>query len=231
MKIAVDTVEFINGSVLYTEVNEKTKLPGVIPVKRLSLILRNVKNYKMTETDSLEIFATGYILDTVWIRLRVKQSYRDTAGGFRMTVRMKPGDLTILNSVLIPLASVKLLSGKLDTLDLRAVGREYLAMGEMKMFYEDLKIQFLKDGIENKKNLRTRLLSFLANTLIIRKNNKSRTGDVFFIRHRDRSAINYLVQITFSGMAGSTGVKNYKKQIRRYQKELAEKGLPLFDTE
>ncbi len=231
LKLVADTVQFINGSVLYTELNEKTKRAGIIPVKRMTVLLHQVKNYNITATDSLEIYATGYILDTVWTKLRVKQSYLDTAGGFRMTVRMKPGDLTVLNSVLIPLASVKLLSGKLDTLDLRAVGREYLAMGEMKMYYEDLKIQVLEDGKEDKKTLRTRLLSFIANNLVIRNKNKSRTGEVFFIRHRDRSAINYLVQITFSGMASSTGAKNFNKQIRRYRKELREKGLPLFDKE
>lgn len=229
-RVRVDTILFQNSSVIYTERNDKTGKTGVIPVTNMSVVLKNARNFDFTASDSLEIWATGNILDSMGTRLGVKQSYTDSAGGFTMTLRMKPGDLKVLNSALIPLSSIKVVSGHVDSLELRAVGREYLALGEMKMRYDDLRIQVLKDGTEGKKSFRTRMLTFLANNLVIRSKNRSRTGDVFFIRHRDRSAIHYLIQITFSGVASSTGIKNNKKQIRRYRKELKEKSLPPFDA-
>jgi hypothetical protein len=159
----------------------------------------------------------------------VKESYTDTLGGFLMTVRMKPADLTVLNPVLIPLASVKLESGFLDTLSLRAVGREYLSLGEMKMLYHDLKVRFLKNGDETKRTFLTGLISFIANSFVVKKNNTSRMGRVFFIRKRDRSAINYLIKIAMSGVAGSVGAKSNKKIMRRYRKELEKRNLPPID--
>jgi hypothetical protein len=207
-------------------VNEKTKQAGTIPVTRMTVILLNIRNHKIKPGDSLTIRAVGYVLDTVWTRLRVKESYTDSLGGFLMTLRMKPGDLTVLNSALVPMASVKFLSGQLDTLDMRAVGREYLALGEMKMFYRDLKVQLLKDGDENKKTFMTKLVSFLANTFVIKTNNKSRIGNVFFLRNRDRSAINYLIKIAISGMTSSVGAKSNKKMMHRYKKELEKRNLP-----
>lgn len=231
LKLAVDTVQLNNASVEYTEVSEKTKLPGTIPVTRMSVNLFNINNYNYTSTDSLIIRAEGYVLDTVWVRLRVKESYTDSLGGFLMTLRLKPGDLTVLNPAIIPLASVKLISGRLDTLNMRAVGREYLSLGEMQMFYEDLKIQLLKNGKEEKRTFFTRLISFVANSFVIKKNNRSRTGNVFFIRQRDRSAINYLIKIALSGMASSVGAKSNKKMIRRYKNELEKRGLPPIDFE
>lgn len=148
-----------------------------------------------------------------------------------MSLRLKPGDLRVLNSALIPLASVKLISGDLDTLDMRAVGREYLSLGEMKMFYRNLKIQLLKNGVESKKTIFTRFVSFIANTFIIKANNKSRIGNVFYIRQRDRSAINYLIKISLSGMASSVGAKKNKKMIRKYKNELEKRKLPPIDFE
>ncbi len=229
--LSVDTVQINNASVEYTEVSNKTKLPGTVPVTRMAITLLKVKNYALGTSDSLTIRAVGYVMDTVWIRLRVKESYTDSLGGFLMTLQLKPGDLTVLNTALIPLASVKLISGKLDTLSMRAVGREYLSLGKMKMFYEDLKIQLLKNGNDEKRPFLARLITFAANSFLIRKNNKSRTGNVFFIRQRDRSAINYLIRIALSGMASSAGLKSNKKMYRRYQKEIEKRNLPPIEFE
>lgn len=231
LRLQADTVQFTHASVDYTEANDKTKRTATIPVRRMTVTLYHVKNIKANATDSLRIHANGYLLDTVWVRLRVKESYSDSLGGFLMTLRMKPGDLRVLNPVLIPMASVKLLSGELDTLSMRAVGREYLALGEMKMYYDDLRIQLLKNGTDSGKTFFTRLANFIANTFIIRKNNHSRTGNVFFIRQRDRSAINYLIKIAISGMASSVGAKNNRRMLRRYQHELEKRKLPPIEME
>lgn len=231
LRINVDTIQLTNASVEYTEVNEKTKAVGTILVTRMAITLSNVKNHNAGYKDSLRIKATGYLQDTVWVRLQVNESYTDSLGGFLMTLRMKPGDLTVLNSALIPLASVKLLSGEMDTLNMRAVGREYLSLGEMQMYYRNLKIQLLKGGKDGKQTFFTKVVSFLANTFVIRNNNKSRTGNVFFIRERDKSAINYLIKIAISGMASSVGAKGNKKMIRKYKRELERRQLPPIDLD
>jgi hypothetical protein len=229
--LLLDTVQFTNAEVEYTEMQDKAKRPAIVPIKRMTVTLYNVKNKKATGDDSLRIHANGYLLDTVWVRLRVKESYTDSLGGFLMTVRLKPGDLRVLNPLLIPMASVKLVSGELDTLSMRAIGREYLALGEMKMYYDNLKIELLKKGTDSGKTFFTRLKNFIANTFVIRRNNHTRTGAVFFIRQRDRSAINYLIKITISGMASSVGAKNNKKMLRRYAQELEKRKLPPIDME
>ena len=223
-KLSIDTILFTNANVTYTEVSEKIKKPGTITVTRMTVRLLALKNYTIKPTDSLSIQANGYLMDTAWIRLRVKESYTDTLGGFLMTLRMKPADLTALNPALIPLSSLKLESGFLDTLSMRAVGREYLSLGEMKMYYHNLKLRLLKNGDSTSKSFLTGLLN-----LIIKNKNTSRTGNVFYIRDRDRSAINYLIKIAMSGMASSVGAKSNKKMLRRYKKELEKRNLPPID--
>jgi hypothetical protein len=112
---------------------------------------------------------------------------------------------------------------------MRAIGREYLSWGEMLMYYHDLKVRLLKNGDETKKSFINGVISFLANSFVVKNKNSSRTGTVFFIRNRDRSAINYLIKIAMSGMASSAGVKKNKKMLRRYKKELEKRNLPPID--
>ncbi|MEP6701099.1 MAG: hypothetical protein ABJA85_07280, partial [Bacteroidota bacterium] len=230
-QLSIDSLWFTNANIEYTETGEKTKQPGTIPVTRMNIRVINAKNYNILPTDSLSIRATGYVMDTAWMQVRVKESYTDSSGGFLMTFRMKPADMTLFNPALIPLASVKLESGFLDTLSMRAVGREYLSLGEMKMYYHDLKVRFLKNGDETKKSFFAGLISFIANSFVVKKNNTSRTGQVFFVRKRDRSAINYLIKIALSGMASSVGAQSNKKMMRKYKKELISRKLPPIDFE
>jgi hypothetical protein len=127
---------------------------------------------------------------------------------------------------MIPLSSLKIIKGYVDTISMSAVGREYQAIGKMKMFYHDLKIRILIDGDENKRKFSNSLLNFFANSFVIRNKNTSRTGDVFFVRNRDRSAINYIIKITLSGIASSVGVNKTRKILRNYKKQLRRSDLP-----
>ena len=54
---------------------------------------------------------------------------------------------------------------------------------------------------------------------------------MFFIRDREKSAINYLIKIAMSGMASSVGAKKNKKMLRQYKKEMEKRSLPPIDFE
>lgn len=221
--LQVDTVKISNATVDYAELNEKTGTEGTITVNRLNGSIADLRNFNITDSDSLQIRASAFLQDKILTKLQVKESYTDSLGSFLMTAQMGSADLTVLNPVLLPLAGAELRSGQLDTMTMRVVGREYLALGEMNMLYHDLKVRVIKPG-ENKKFL-SGIITFFANTLI-KNENKHRTGTVFFQRLRDRSAINYLVKITLSGVTSSLGVKRNKKLIRQYWKEIKSRGLP-----
>jgi len=134
-----------------------------------------------------------------------------------------------LNKILPALSSIKLQSGYLDTLTMRAVGQDYLSLGEMRMYYHDLKVQFLKNGNEEKKRFLQGLMTFIANSFVIKNENKKRVGVVYFPRLRDRSFINYYIKIVTSGVASSVGAKKNKRLMRRYNKQLKVRQLPPID--
>lgn len=222
----IDTFFIRNGTSIYSELSNKTLMEGNIEVTRINAMLFPIKNYGLSITDSLNIRAEGWLMDSAWMALRLKQSYTDSLGGFRMTFQMKPTPLGFLNRALEPMASVSLKSGYLDTLSMRAVGHENLSTGEMKMFYHDLKIRFLKKGSATKKDMLTGLITFIANNFIIRKQNTSRPGRVYYPRLKNRSVFNYLVKMTMSGIAGSVGARQNRKIRLQYRKELKKNPLP-----
>jgi len=226
IKLTADTILVKDSHIDYVELNEKTNTEGAIAVSQFNARVTHFRNFDIAPGDSLHVIATAKLLDTIRTTLSVKESYTDTLGGFLMTVQMGPADLMVLNPVLVPLASAELKSGQLDTLTMRVVGREYLAFGEMDMRYHDLKVRLLRKGDRERRSFLTGVINLLANTFILKRKNTGKTGTVFFKRLRDRSAVNYLVKITLSGVVSSAGVKKNKKLVKKYKKEIRKRNLP-----
>jgi hypothetical protein len=225
-KLWIDSVQIENGHVTYSELNPQTGLTGTIPISRMKVLFTSVKSFGYSSTDSLRLKAEGYLLDTAFVSLQMNESYADSLSGFLLTARIDGADLKVLNPVLIPLSSLKVRSGKLDSLIMRVNGDEYYAYGEMQMAYDNLKIQILQQANQKGKKFKTALINFLANSLVIHNRNDKRLGLVFFVRNRDRSSFNYLVKMLMSGVSSSVGVKTTYKNLRPYKKAMKQRNLP-----
>jgi hypothetical protein len=217
---SLDTIRINDAYAEYSELNENTNQTGKVTFSKLNAKIFPVTNYGRGPRDSLSISAQAWLLDSIKIKLNIRESYTDSLAGFLMTASAPPADPKILNSMLMPLASFQLQSGVLDTLSLWATATDRVATGEMKMFYHNLKIEFFNTKKEKDK----KFLSFLA-SLFVKKNNKSTTGIIFWERWRDRSFLNYIVKIVSSGASSSTGTKNNKKLLRKYKKDQRKRNL------
>lgn len=227
--VTVNKLKLIDGFLSYTEKNAKTRAEGTLFFTYMNAEISNIKNQNFNDKDSLLLTMNAYLMDSAMLRLSVKESYNDTLSGFLMTLKMTPTSLSLLNPVLVPMSNVKITSGIIDSFDLRAIGHNNLSIGEMRMYYRGLRIRLVKDGDEVKSSLMNKVVSFLANTFLIKKNNKGRAGIVYFERVKDRSFFNYIVKMTFSGMATSIGVKKNRKYLKQYKRELRQRNLPPID--
>ncbi len=228
VRFSLDTVHIRNGQVYYTERSAKTKKEGTVFLTRMDARLFPVKNTDLAADDSLRLRAEAYLMDSSWVGLRMRESYVDTLSGFLLTLKMRPSSLTILNPMLEPTTTVKLVSGQLDTLDMKAVGREYLSLGTMTMHYHDLKLAFIRQdrrGKEARKGMVKGFVSMVAN-FVVHTNNRHRPGKVYFPRDRNRAIFHYWVKMTLSGVATSVGVKHSRKYNKKYRRELKRLNLP-----
>ena len=219
-KVAVDSLALSNMYVEYWEFTDKTDTLVIIPVSNLHASMYHIKNHNLTTSDSLLVFANGNVLNKLHTQLSIQQSYTDTLDGYNMQLKTGPVDLKAFNRLLIPIAGFAVSQGMLDSLTMTAFANNDYAKGEMKMYYENLKLQILdKKDLPNQKFYH-KLASWLANLLVIRTNNNGKASPVFAERLKEKSAINQIIKAALSGLKSSVGLPGAKRQERKYFKTI-----------
>lgn len=219
-KIDIDSVRLKDMYVEYHEINPKTDTLGIVPVSGLNVLMRNIKNHNLQDNDSLYILATANVINELYTRLEMRESYTDSLGTFLMKLQTGPVDLKKFNEVLLPLEAIEVLDGWLDSLGLEAVGNNNYSTGQMRMYYKGLRLRLMNKNDFQKQGFANRLLSWVANTFIVRKNNSGKESPVFFIRLKDKSAINFLIKTSLSGIKSGVGLPGTKGKQRRYLRNI-----------
>jgi len=232
IKLRIDTLLFTDGNINYTEKSRITEKEGSLNFTNLQGRVRNIKTTGLGVTDTLYIRASTRFLDSALVQLRVRESYFDTLGSFLMTTKVSPFHTSILNPALIPLVAVEFKSGFIDTLQMRAVGREYESLGSMRMLYHGLKVDFINKNDTSRQSVKNIIMKFAANNFVIKTNNRKRIGTIYYERDRHRAVFQYWVKMILSGVTTSVGAKSNKKQIKKYMEQLNQKKLPpIKDTQ
>lgn len=219
-KIDIDSVRIKNMYVEYHEINPKTDTLAIVPVSDLNVWMRNIKNHNLQENDSLYILLTANVINELYTRLEMQESYMDSLGTFLMKLHTGPMDLKKFNKVLLPLEAIEVLSGSLDSLRLEAVGNNNYSTGQMRMYYTGLRLRLMNKDDSQKQGFANKLLSWVANTFIVRKNNRGKESAAFFVRLKNKSAINFLIKTSLSGIKSSVGLPGVKGKQRRYLRNM-----------
>jgi hypothetical protein len=223
--INIDTVNLSHAYVAYQEHAEKANTPGEIYFEDLHAKIINITNDIATinRNPYTNISATGEVFGKGFIDAEFQFDMKDPDNIHRYGIEVDSFDLTEFNRILIPNASAQIKSGNNERIIMTAHADENYSYGEMRFFYNDLKVQLLNRETETPKGLGNILGSFFANTFIIRSNNPKnfvlRKGDIYFERDEKRAIFNYWVKTFLSGVVSSIGAKNNKKKIRKMQEE------------
>ena len=219
-KLDIDSVRLKDMYVEYWEINPKTDTLGIVPVSGLNVLLTNIKNYNIQDDDTLYIQASANVINELFTKLEVRESYKDSLGTFLMKLQTGPMDLQKFNEILLPLEAIEVLSGHLDSLGIEAIGNNDYSTGQMRMYYTGLKLRLMNKKDFEKQGFGNKLLSWVANTFVVRKNNKGKESPAFFVRLKDKSAINFLIKTTLSGIKSSVGLPGVKGKQRRYLRNI-----------
>jgi hypothetical protein len=224
-KLIIDTLLFRNSGIVSEEINDKTLQHGTLFFTNMRGRITGIRNCNFSANDSLGFNMYAKLLDTAEIRMNYKQSYTDSLSSFHLKAIVSPFDLRALNPILKPFASAKVTNGFLDTIRMSVIGRKYVAFGIMKMYYHDLNVEYLNKGVEDHPNLKTRLISFFANS-IVHKNNRYGSGEVYAERDQQKSFVNFWVKIFIGGVLTNTGVRSDKKQDKKYSRSIEKHNVP-----
>ncbi len=235
--LRIDSLTINDGNVVYQEFGEKSKAPGEIYITDMNGMLYNITNDTSVLAKQPKLFlgAQAAFAGKGLIKLQVVFDLPDTSDVFYMGLILADLDLRELNRMLAPTAFVKVKSGYDKNLIMTAKANNDYAYGEMRFYYNDLKIAVLNKKTETPKGLGNALLSFFANSFFINSNNpkllKLRKGEVFFERNKYKSIFNYWVKTFLSGVVTSIGAKSNKKQIQKIQEAQLKKFEPITAPE
>lgn len=221
--LKLDSVIISDANVVYQEFAEKSTVPGEIYITDLNGRLLNVTNDSVVLAEQPKMFleATGAFAGNGAINLQVVFDMLDTNRVFHLGAIISDLDLREFNRMLSPTVFVQIKSGYDKNLIMTSKANNDYAYGEMRFYYDDLKIAVLNKKTETPKGIGNALASFFANSFFINSNNPRllslRKGEVFFERNKYKSIFNYWIKTFLSGVVTSIGAKSNKKQIEKIQ--------------
>ncbi len=221
----IDTILVHDGFITYQEHSEKAKATGEVFFSDLNVAVYNLTNdsIRMLSNSKTQLTATTNAFGKGHLKGEFVFDLVNVDNIHTYGVEVDSFDLREFNRILIPSASVQISSGYSKKIIMTAKANENYSYGEMKFYYEDLKIALLNRETETPKGIGNALGSFFANTFIIKSNNPRnfflRKGDIFFERDKKRAIFNYWSKTILSGVVSSIGATNNKKKIKKMQEK------------
>jgi hypothetical protein len=213
IETTIDTFQLRGVNVAYTEYNPISQEKGTVHIDRLNGNIYNVTNdsaslsknrYAVAELDA-------YMIRAAQLHIRINFDLLAKNAAFAFKGNVGEMDMVKLNPLSKALGLVTIESGQIRKIDFDVKANARGSRGTMHMYYNNLKIELLKEGEDGKPAKKKGLLSFLANTLIVKDENPVkgkalRTADIVFERPAGASFFNLLWKSVFIGMRETVGL-------------------------
>jgi hypothetical protein len=208
--VRMNSITLNNIDVSYEEFNPVADRTGSVTFNNTSGELKNVTNIPeavtanplMTVTANTSFMNEGKLHASFVFNLS-----KSAAGVFSVDATMGPMDGTKINKAVYGLAMVEIEKMQIDKLETHLTGTNTKASGTVKFAYHDLKITALKkDNKEDGKLKKRKLLSFIANTFVVKNSSPAKDGDIVkmqtvsFDRDAQKSFFNLIWQTIAKGI-------------------------------
>jgi hypothetical protein len=208
----IDTVSLHKVDVAYTEFNPKTNERGTVRLENLSGNLLNITNDSAQLVRKSHAYAdlTTYIMGTGRLNVKIDFNLIAKNAAFSYVGHIGPMNMQVLNPLSKSLGQVEIKSGQVQKADFVVNATETGSSGKVTLYYNDLKINLLGED-ENGKAKKKGLLSFLANTILIKNDNPEkgdpvRTANVSLERLPQASFFNLMWKTVFIGIRENVGI-------------------------
>ncbi|ASV30766.1 DUF748 domain-containing protein [Maribacter cobaltidurans] len=190
VKLRIAKVAIHEGYLAYEENAPNNARPGILTFEDLGVTVTNFSNMQ-ENTDMVNIKINSAFMGSGMFTLDWKFNVFDQKDEFIVSGGLSNLETSNLNDFLIPNARLRA-EGTIDQMYFTISGGEYTAQGDIKMNYEDFKLQLLDKERDHVK----KIISFLGNLFI---NDGSRAdedgyryGTIEVERNRNKSFFNYL---------------------------------------
>jgi len=197
--------------VAYGEYNPKTKEIGTIKLNGLNGTVINLTNDSARLVTKNHAYGdlTTYVMGAAKLNVKIDFNLTSKNAAFNYKGTVGAFNLNALNSISKPLGQIEIENGKVNSASFDIAANSSGANGTVSFYYNDLKIKMLGETDEGKEKKKG-LLSFLANTLLIKNDNipgeKGRIVKVSHERVPQASFFNLMWKTIFKGMRETVGI-------------------------
>ncbi len=216
--LRIDTVMLKNGRINYEE--QTGTAPGTIFFDKIKLTLTGLTNDSVLLKAGLvsELKGTLNLMGTGIIDATLRFHPGDLRNTFSFSARMGPFDLTEINPMVSNLMGVKVVSGRVSRVTIPLVNaNDDVASGTMLLYYNDLVIDKLDKKQTTWTKIKTGVVGWVVNDLIISNDNPNKSGEmksgiIQASRKKELGFPNYLWRSVFSGLKSTVGIKSNEKK-------------------
>ncbi|WP_256002096.1 hypothetical protein [Pedobacter deserti] len=238
----IDSVVLNNINLSYTEYNPVSQKRGTIYFWDLKGDILNVTNDSIALVQNNHAVArlSAMVMKASKIDVRINFNLNDKDAAFSYSGKIGPMDMKILNPMAKNMGLVEIERGKMQGADFNINANLSGSSGRVNFYYTDLKVKLLKESENGEPEKKKGLLSFLANTLLIKNQNPDkgeapRTAQVAFTRTPAASFFNMMWKSVFIGIRETVGLgvvpvktpeqglKKIKDKMEDRRKERADK--------
>ncbi|MEO6167268.1 MAG: hypothetical protein ABIO46_14665 [Chitinophagales bacterium] len=209
-QLTIDQVILSKADITYEELAEGKTESGAIRFANVKGEVTNISNVNMDDT--MKVIGSGYVMNQAAVSSQL--FFPLNGNTFSASVNMDAFDMKILNPMVKNLAPMKIVDGKAKSMQMWCAADAIKGSGQMTFLYSDLEVSALEKGEKKKKSFLSGLINFVANKVILEKNNPEdnviRVGKVEYKRDPERNIINYSWNLIFSGFKSSIGLKEEK---------------------
>lgn len=200
-----------NADIEYRENEPVSNKTGEIDFMNSNLTITNITNIPavIQNRSRLNIAFQSKILGSIPITGNFDFSLKGNNGDFLANGQIPAFDALQLNKVSIPMALIKISSGKINGIDFHFTGDNNSAKGDFVMKYQDLKVDVLKRD-KKTNDIKKRGLATLAANLLVANENPTSEGlrkeNPEFKRDINKSFFNLVWKTLFTGMKKTVGI-------------------------
>lgn len=213
IQTTIDTLQLRHVNVAYTEYNPIAQERGTVHIDELNGNILNLTNDPVSLAKQSHAIAdlNAFMIKAAQLHIRIDFDLLSKNAAFTFKGNIGKMDMVKLNPLSKALGLVEIEKGQIQKIDFSASANAQGSAGTMHLYYTGLKIKLLKEGEDGQPAKKKGLLSFLANTLIIKDANPSkgqplRTAKISYQRPPGASFFNLLWKSVFIGMRETVGL-------------------------
>lgn len=235
LPLIIDTVNLKSIDVAYTEYNPIAQERGTVHIDNLTGTIKNVTNDSLQKSKNAFMAADlkAKIIKAANLDAHLRFNLNAKDGAFTFAGNIGSMNMPALNPLASALGLVKIEAGNIQKVEFDIKGNAIGSTGSLKMYYNNLKVQLLKEGEDGEAPKKKGLLSFLANNLVIKDSNPEkgealRVAPVQFTRSPSQSFFSLLWKSVFSGIRETVGIgfikpKSSEKSHEKIEEKLEER--------